>query len=709
MAIGGGAEEERRASGSPGRSAEPSGFFASDAKKSESPAPMAIPTSEPASPRTAPWTRKIRTICAVRVPIALRIPISRGLLDDGDDEDARDAEGDRDDDEELDHPARGALGPEPDEELLVQLHPAVGLQAGPGRDLLRDPLGGEDLVDLQLDRRDAAREVEERLGRAQGDEDPPLVQVLVADVEDARDEEDVGAARRASRGAPCRPTETPRSEASSTPMTAFVPSTRNSPAVIRGAMSMISRKLDGSTPRRATERFARPRSAKAAPATVGAAARTLGQAAEERRASAASRRSTGAAGPAARARGATASPGRAYEIGRTTSSGARTTTWACVPSVLSMSESCSPPMRAERKTMTPTPTPIPERIRMRLRVPLPQEPEGDEDLERHVSLPPGGRPGPAGRPSSFPGWRTTRSPSASPFTTSATAPPRAPSVTGVRTACRPRMARTHGSDAASRTASSGTTRTPLALPDLQLDGEGHVGLQLVGGVGDAQLHVDRPAGEVDARGDRDHLGGERAVGERVGRGAGLLADPEGGEVLLVGLREELRLAVEGQRQEGLPGRNDVARLDGADEDDPGLGSEDAELREARLGGGDGGRGGALVGSAGGGGSGLLGRGGDGAPGQVAGLPRVVLLALAHEALGPEGGDARELALLDRELQGRLRPLLLGRPAVRAARLLEPRPGFGEQRRPLPARRGGRGAGRPSPGRPPRRGPPRPSR
>ncbi len=68
----------------------------------------------------------------------------------------------------------------------------------------------------------------------------------------------------------------------------------------------------------------------------------------------------------------------------------------------------------------------------------------------------------------------------------------------------------------------------------KLDGEGHVGLQILGWIGNTPRHVDRAAGEVDARGDRDHLRGERAVGEGIGGGACLLTGPEGGEVLFVG-------------------------------------------------------------------------------------------------------------------------------------------------------------------------------
>ncbi len=369
-------------------------------------------------------------------------------------------------------------------------------------------LGVEDLVDLQLDRRDAAREVEERLGRAEGDEDPALVQVLVADVEDARDEEDLGAAGGrleahlvSDRDARGRRRARRRSRRSS-------PSTRNSPAVIRGPMSMIRRKLDGSMPRRATERFARPRRAKAAPATVGEAARTCGKAPEEvERLRPADDRAE-ALGRPLDARG-DGEAGRAFGDG---------------PDDVLRGADDDVGLGAER--------PLDERLLQ----PSDEGREEDDDARRprrfprgsgaSGSFPPAGSGGrraprtarqrPAGRtrPDPLTVLRLSRAGGRPGL------PRRAPSrprrrrrrghreSTGVRTAFRPRTARTQGSEAASRTASSGTTRTPLALPDLQLHGERHVGLQLVGGVGDAQLHVHRPAGEVDARGDRDHLGGE---------------------------------------------------------------------------------------------------------------------------------------------------------------------------------------------------------
>src|SRR5512137_74171 len=130
----------------------------------------------------------------------LQDPDLARLLDDRDAEHAGDAQRHGEHHEDLDHPARRRLGPEADEQLLVQPHPAVGGEAVAPLDLAGQPLGLEDLRDLGLDGGDAPGDVEHGLGRAERDEDPALVHVLVAEVEDARDGEDVAAPLR--RGEP---------------------------------------------------------------------------------------------------------------------------------------------------------------------------------------------------------------------------------------------------------------------------------------------------------------------------------------------------------------------------------------------------------------------------------------------------------------------------------------------------------------------------
>jgi hypothetical protein len=62
---------------STGKVGEPSGLVVIRAKGSASAAPSAEPPTEPTSPTSAPSMRKMRRTCAVVVPTALRMPISR--------------------------------------------------------------------------------------------------------------------------------------------------------------------------------------------------------------------------------------------------------------------------------------------------------------------------------------------------------------------------------------------------------------------------------------------------------------------------------------------------------------------------------------------------------------------------------------------------------------------------------------------------------
>ena len=183
-------------------------------RRSASPAPRADADERAGEPEDArPGRGRSGRPATVRVPIALRIPISRDFWTT---ETTR----------TLAMPRATATTTknwiiqlealwdlQPDEELLVQLHPAVGLQAGPGaRSPPRRVSASKISVDLQLDRRDPARQIEERLGGTQGDEDPPLRSGPCCRRRRRPRRGRPRSGRRASSRRTLSPTETPRSD-----------------------------------------------------------------------------------------------------------------------------------------------------------------------------------------------------------------------------------------------------------------------------------------------------------------------------------------------------------------------------------------------------------------------------------------------------------------------------------------------------------------
>ena len=173
--------------------------------------PRTDPSTEPAAPTMAPSMRKMRCTVRVVVPVAFRIPISRAFWTTETHQHAGDAERHGEHDEDLDHPARGRLRAQADEQLLVEAHPAVGDEAG------APPISRASRSASKISATLSSMVVTPP-GRssivcadAQRDEDPALVHVLVAEVEDARDGEDVAAPLGAWTSRILSPTATPRS------------------------------------------------------------------------------------------------------------------------------------------------------------------------------------------------------------------------------------------------------------------------------------------------------------------------------------------------------------------------------------------------------------------------------------------------------------------------------------------------------------------
>ena len=135
----------------------------------------------------------------------------------------------------------------------------------------------------QLDRGDPAGKIEQRLRELQRHEHPALVQVLVAEVEDARDRDHFVATLRRCRSGSCRRPRRRDPSRARCRSRASVPDRRKSPATMSSLMRTIRSVALGIDARAAaTDLDAVPRCANAAPVAIGEAATTPGRAHDRR-------------------------------------------------------------------------------------------------------------------------------------------------------------------------------------------------------------------------------------------------------------------------------------------------------------------------------------------------------------------------------------------------------------------------------------------
>ena len=152
----------------PGNFGAPLGSRASASNSFENSAPSADPTTEPTTPEDAALDQEHQQDPARRRADRAQDADLARLLHDRDDEHAGDAERDREDHEELDHPLRARLRRQPGQSssALIVIQLSAWRPVRPSQ-LRRDALGVEHVGDLELDRGHAAGERVQRLGVAQ--------------------------------------------------------------------------------------------------------------------------------------------------------------------------------------------------------------------------------------------------------------------------------------------------------------------------------------------------------------------------------------------------------------------------------------------------------------------------------------------------------------------------------------------------------------